>query len=62
METTTLDGTKIAAQAGSGTFRKEDQLVKHLALAKEHLSSMGDPREGLATWRHDTKVIDLSDI
>ncbi len=53
LETATLDGTKIAAQAGSGTFRKEDQLVKHLALAKEHLSSMGDPREGLATSRQE---------
>ena len=53
LETATLDGTKIAAQAGSGTFRKEDQLVKHLAFAKEHLSSMGDPREGGATSRQE---------
>lgn len=53
LETATLDGTKIAAQAGAGTFRKEDQLVKHLAFAKEHLSSMGDPRKGGATSRQE---------
>ncbi|NKC22762.1 transposase [Ochrobactrum oryzae] len=40
------DGTKITAQAGPGSFKQEAQIVKHLAAARHHVASMGDPRNG----------------
>jgi transposase len=38
------DGTKIRAQAGSDTFRREKTLREHLAEARKVVAAMGDPR------------------
>lgn len=38
------DGTKIRAQAGADTFRREKTLREHLAEARKVVASMGDPR------------------
>jgi transposase len=38
------DGTKIRAQAGADTFRREKTLREHLADARKVVASMGDPR------------------
>jgi transposase len=38
------DGTKIRAQAGADTFRREKTLRDHLAEARKVVASMGDPR------------------
>jgi len=38
------DGTKIRAQAGSDTFRREKTLREHLADARRVVKSMGEPR------------------
>jgi transposase len=51
LQTVMHDGTKITAQAGPGSFRQEEQIVKHLTAARDHVASMGDPREGEATVR-----------
>lgn len=37
------DGTKIKANAGSDSFRREDRLKEHLRLAQEQVAAMGDP-------------------
>lgn len=39
------DGTKIQAQAGSSSFRREKTLRHHLAEARKVVAEMGDPRE-----------------
>jgi transposase len=51
LETVMHDGTKITAQAGPASFRQEEQIIKHLAAARDHVASMGDPRAGEATLR-----------
>ncbi|MEP7456385.1 IS1182 family transposase [Phyllobacterium sp. SB3] len=51
LQTVMHDGTKITAQAGPGSFGQEEQIVKHLAAARDHVTSMGDPRDGEATVR-----------
>ena len=38
------DGTKIRAQAGSDTFRREKTLREHLAEAQKVVEAMGDPQ------------------
>lgn len=38
------DGTKVKACAGKDSFRQEERLKKHLALAQEQVAAMGDPR------------------
>lgn len=38
------DGTKIRAQAGVDTFRREKSLKEHLQRAREAVKAMGDPR------------------
>jgi transposase len=38
------DGTKIRAQAGADTFRREKTLREHLEEARQVVTSMGDPR------------------
>ena len=38
------DGTKIKACAGKDSFRREERLKEHLALAREQVAAMGDPR------------------
>ena len=38
------DGTKIRAQAGADTFRREKSLREHLERARHVVASMGDPR------------------
>ena len=39
------DGTKIRAQAGVDTFRREKSLRERLAAAREAVKQMGDPRD-----------------
>lgn len=39
------DGTKIRAQAGADSFRREKSLREHLERARQVVQSMGDPRE-----------------
>jgi transposase len=39
------DGTKIRAQAGSDTFRREKTVREHLERARAVVAGMGDPRE-----------------
>jgi transposase len=38
------DGTKVRANAGSDTFRREERLRAHLELARQQVEAMGDPR------------------
>jgi transposase len=38
------DGTKIKANAGKDTFRREPRLREHLQLAEQQIQAMGDPR------------------
>jgi transposase len=40
----TLDGTKVKANAGKDTFRREERVEKHLELARKQIEQMGDPR------------------
>jgi len=42
MERVTLDGTKIKANAGGNTFRREEKLQAHLALAKEQVQRLNE--------------------
>ena len=37
------DGTKIKANAASGTFRREQRLREHLELARQHVDRLSDP-------------------
>jgi transposase len=39
------DGTKIKANAGSDSFRREDKVRAHLKMAEEHIQNMADPTE-----------------
>lgn len=39
------DGTKIRAQAGADSFRREKSVQEHLQRAREVVAEMGDPRE-----------------
>ena len=39
------DGTKIRAQAGSDSFRREKTVEEHLERARKVVAEMGDPRE-----------------
>lgn len=47
----TLDGTKIKANAGKDTFRREERVKQHLALAREQIQAMEDPRSEVLTQR-----------
>jgi hypothetical protein len=38
------DGTKVKACAGADSFRREERLKAHLAMAQEQVAAMGDPR------------------
>jgi transposase len=38
------DGTKIKANAGADSFRRESSLQDHLRVAREQVAAMGDPR------------------
>jgi transposase len=38
------DGTKVRANAGTDTFRREDRLRSHLEAARQQVEAMGDPR------------------
>src|SRR5688572_10964820 len=47
----TQDGTKIKANAGKDTFRREERVKQHLAMAREQIQAMEDPRsEVLNPW------------
>lgn len=48
LETVMHDGTKIQACASSDTFRREARLREHLALARQRVAEMGDPRTAAA--------------
>jgi transposase len=39
------DGTRIKANAGADSFRREERLKEHLEAARKQVEAMGDPRE-----------------
>jgi transposase len=39
------DGTRIKANAGADSFRREERLKEHLAAARQQVEAMGDPLE-----------------
>lgn len=43
MKRMTPDGTKIRAQAGADSFRREDRIRQHLQLAREQVEAMSSP-------------------
>lgn len=45
------DGTKVKANAGKDTFRREERLRQHLQLAEKQIESMGDPRSDAISQR-----------
>lgn len=45
------DGTKIKANAGKDTFRREERVKQHLALAQQQIEAMGDPQSDTVTRR-----------
>jgi transposase len=47
----TQDGTKVKANAGKDTFRREDRLQQHLELAKKQMEEMDDPRSDAISQR-----------
>jgi hypothetical protein len=51
LKTVMHDGTKVAAHAGRGSFRHEEQIQKHLEAARDHVAAMGDPRRDAETPR-----------
>lgn len=44
MKQITQDGTKVKAQAGSRSFRREERILQHLELARQQVEAMGDPQ------------------
>jgi len=42
MQRVTLDGTKIRANASGNTFRRQEKIEAHLALAREHVEKMNE--------------------
>jgi hypothetical protein len=47
----TQDGTKVKANAGKDTFRREERLRQHLKLAEKQIEAMGDPRSDAISQR-----------
>jgi transposase len=47
----TQDGTKIKANAGKDTFRREERLNQHMELAQQQIEAMGDPRSDAVPQR-----------
>ena len=45
------DGTKVKANAGKDTFRREERLRQHLQLAEKQIEAMGDPRSDAISQR-----------
>ena len=43
MKRITQDGTKVKAQAGADSFRREERIRQHLQLAREQVEAMGSP-------------------
>ena len=43
MKRITQDGTKVRAQAGANSFRREERLCQHLQLAREQVEAMSNP-------------------
>jgi len=43
MKRITQDGTKVKAQAGANSFRREERIRQHLQLAREQVAAMGSP-------------------
>ena len=43
MKRITQDGTKVKAQAGAASFRREERIRQHLQLAREQVEAMGSP-------------------
>lgn len=44
LERVTQDGTKIKANAGGDTFRREEHVRQHLESARQQVEAMGDPQ------------------
>lgn len=51
LERITQDGTKIRANAGIDTFRREEKLKAHLKLAREQVELLSDPESEAMTKR-----------
>lgn len=51
LERVMQDGTKIKANAGGDTFRREEHLRKHLEMARDQVEAMGDPEGEEVTLR-----------
>jgi transposase len=47
----TQDGTKVKANAGKDTFRREERVKQHLALAQAQVQAMEDPRSEVLSQR-----------
>jgi transposase len=47
----TVDGTKVKANAGKDTFRRQERIEKHLELARKQIEQMGDPRSDSSSQR-----------
>ena len=45
LERVMQDGTKVRAQAQANTFCKEDRIRQHLDAARQHIQTMGDPKD-----------------
>lgn len=45
------DGTKVKAQAGANSFRREERLRQHLALAREQVEAMSSPESAELSQR-----------
>lgn len=43
MKRITQDGTKVKAQAGADSFRREERIRQHLQLAREQVEALGSP-------------------
>lgn len=45
LERVTQDGTKLRAAARQNRFHREERIREHLAIAREHVETMGDPQQ-----------------
>src|SRR5215510_12925228 len=55
------DGTRIKANAGADSFRREERLKEHLEAARKQVEAMGDPREEQPTRKQAAQERALRD-
>jgi len=51
LQQVTQDGTKIRANAGSDTFRREERLRRHLEMARQQVQQLADPNSEVLSQR-----------